>query len=107
MPRRGKGDETPAAKEQRVLLWGSYGKIAQPELSSWDPKQEPLIEALLTVVESGATLVLRPGSGGRALGLAIWEGDFRHPPVWVYTAAELDDWASEVIERARGRDAAD
>ena len=107
MPRRGRGDDVPAARAQRQSIWADYGKIQQPDLSSWDPKSEQLVEALLTIAESGATVVLRPGSGGRSIGIAIWEGDDRHPPAWLYTSAEVDDWSHAVLEKVREQEAAD
>jgi hypothetical protein len=68
-----------------------------PGVSEWDPKTEALVQALLEIVSSGSTVVLRPGSGGRALGVAIWEGDERHAPMWCYDAEELDHWAARVL----------
>ena len=88
-------------------MWGTYGTRNDRTLADWDPKTEPLVAALLQVVASGATVVLRPGSGGGALGIAIWEGDVRHAPRWCYEAEELDDWADWVIEQGKGREAAD
>jgi len=85
------------------------GGDISPGLTQWDPKSDALIEALLTIVASGATVVMRPGSGGRSLGIAIWEGDERHAPQWSYDAEELDQWASRilaVVDR-RGDEAAD
>jgi hypothetical protein len=103
MPRTGRGQSTPAVTEQRALLWGMNGSEVLPTVAEWDPKTEPLVQALLQVVASGATVVLRPGSGGRAIGVAIWEGDVRHSPTWVYDAEELDTWAEKVNLMAEQR----
>lgn len=70
-----------------------------PLVDSWDLKTSIFAEAALAIIASGATLVIRPGSGGRALGVAIWEGDDRHPPQWCYDEAELDEWAAGVVAR--------
>jgi hypothetical protein len=96
MPRSNKGQQQNAAAEQRALLWGMNGAAVLPTVAEWDPKTEPLVQAILQVVSSGATIVFRPGSGGRAMGVAIWEGDVRHSPTWVYDAEELDTWAEKV-----------
>ena len=97
MPRQGKPRETPAKMEQNRLMWATYGKKARLLVNSWDPKQVQLVQALLEVVASGATVVLRPGQGGGSIGIAIWEGDFRHPPEWCSTSEELDFWAEGII----------
>jgi hypothetical protein len=110
MPRdRGKPKETPEKLAQNRLMWGTFGKGTKISVASWDPKQVEVVQAILEVVASGSTVVLRPGSGGGALGIAIWEGDTRWPPVWCYTSEEMDAWANGVLERVEGirEDAAD
>jgi len=79
------------------MMWGMNGATQAPSLTQWDPKQESFVEALLEVLASGATIVLRPGSGGRSIGVAIWEGDTRHAPQWCYEAEELDNWSQGII----------
>lgn len=107
MPHKGQSRQPTAKSEQARTLWGSYGQRNDPTLTDWDPKTEPLIAALLEVLASGATVVLRPGSGGRSVGVAIWEGDQRHPPKWCYDADELDQWAEWVQTQLTGERAAD
>lgn len=104
MPRANQqgGQRTPA-QDQRHLLWEMTGTTPGETLDTWDPKAELLVSAILTVIASGATLVIRPGSGGRTIGLAIWEGDHRHPPTWVYEAEELDNWSVGIMAVAAGR----
>jgi hypothetical protein len=89
------------ASEQRRLMWGIPGGREADSLARWDPKQQPLIEALLAIVSSGASVFLRPGSGGRSVGIAIWEGDVRHAPTWCYDTEELDEWAESILKVAK------
>lgn len=99
VPRPKSGNQPTAKSEQARLLWGSGGGRHTPTLSEWDPKPDPFVQAILEVLSSGATLVLRPGSGGRSFGVAIWEGDDRHPPRWLYDNDEVDDWAMWVLDQ--------
>lgn len=103
MPRKGAGGQPTPVSEQRVLMWGMQGANIPPSLTEWDPKTEPLVQAVLEVVATGATLVFRPGSGGRSIGVAIWEGDQRWAPNWVYDTEELDDWAQGILMVAKAR----
>lgn len=99
MPRGSGKQVTPARQEQRRLLFEMLGENEGAGLRQWDPKAGPLVEALLGILSEGAAVFLRPGSGGRAIGVAIWEGDTRHPAKWVYEAEELDDWALLILKR--------
>jgi hypothetical protein len=97
---RGSGKQTsPIVVEQRRILWEMTGESEGNGLRQWDAKAEGVLDALLGVVSTGSVVLLRPGSGGRALGIAIWEGDVRHPAKWLYEAAELDDWARLILKR--------
>ncbi len=109
MPRGKRPEETPAKLEQNRLMWATFGKKAKVTIASWDPKQVQFTQALLEILTTGATVVLRPGSGGGSVGVAIWEGDFRHPPTWCYTSEELDEWSAAIMESVtpKGEDAAD
>lgn len=100
MPRPTKVSDSPKAREQKQLLWQQTGSMDNSELASWDPKQVDVVQAILEVLSTGVSIYIRPGSGGRALGIAIWEGDVRHPAKWLYTAEELDEWASDTLDRA-------
>ena len=104
MPRgAGSNGQLTPKQEQNKLLWAQLGSVYEPAVNEWDPNAEVLVSALLEVVKSGATLVLRPGSGGRSIGIAIWEGDVRHPPIWIYETEELDSWAIKVMVAVAGR----
>lgn len=102
MPRPVKPKETPEKLAQNRLMWGTFGPTTVLSVTSWDAKQVQLVDAILEVVASGSTLVVRPGSGGGAIGIAIWEGDHRHPPVWCYTSDDVDAWAAGVLDRVKG-----
>ena len=102
MPRGSGKQVTPAVQQQRRLLFEMVGEHEGEHLRQWDPKAVEFVEALLGVLDSGAALFLRPGSGGRAIGIAIWEGDTRHPARWCYEAEELDDWARIITRRLGG-----
>jgi hypothetical protein len=91
MPRGSGKQTTPAIVEQRRILWEMTGENEGDGLRQWDPKAVEVLDALLGIVSTGAVVLLRPGSGGRALGIAIWEGDVRHPAKWCYESSELDD----------------
>lgn len=99
MPRAAGKPKSEAVTRERQLMWAQAGQYNVPTLRDWDPKQVQLVEALLGILESGATVVLRPGSGGRSVGVAIWEGDFRHAPTWMYEAEEIDTWAESILLR--------
>lgn len=109
MPRGTKPKESPVKLEQNALMWATFGKGAKIQLASWDCKQVAVLQAVLEVLTTGSTVVFRPGSGGGSLGVAIWEGDHRHPPTWCYTSEELDEWADGILERVmpKGQIAAD
>lgn len=99
MPRGSGKQVTPVVQQQRRLLFEMTGEHSAETLRQWDPKAEKVVEALLGIVDTGAVVLLRPGSGGRALGIAIWEGDVRHAAKWVYESAELDEWAQLILKR--------
>jgi len=99
MPRGSGKQVTPIRAEQRRLLFEMLGENEGAGLRQWDPKAGPFLEAILGILASGAAVFLRPGSGGRAIGVAIWEGDTRHPAKWVYEAEELDDWSLIILKR--------
>lgn len=107
MPRASKSSQQPTAKsEERRLIYAQFGAYPESTLQDWDPKPDQLVAAILQVVSDGATLVIRPGSGNRSIGMAIWEGDARHAPKWCYDGEELDEWAA-AINRVHKSEAAD
>ncbi len=104
VPRPNKdGSPSTAKSAQASLLWAMGVDSNSKSLSDWDPDTAVVAQAILEVVESGSTVVVRPGSGGRALGISIWEGDTRHPPKWVYDAEELTTWARGVCDISQRR----
>lgn len=100
--RSGHHERTQAERTQAHLLWEQTGSVVDYEIGDWDCKPG-VLEAILAILSTGSAVFLRPGSGGRAVGIAVWEGDTRHAPKWVYDASELDDWAEWVRQRAEER----
>lgn len=105
MPHKPAASKPKAVTEERQLIWAQFGAYNHATVGDFDPKNDPLVEALLYVVSTGATLVLRPGSGGRSLGIAIWEGDYRGAPQWLYDSEEVDNWAATVLSQKRAAEA--
>lgn len=105
MPRGKKTQETPAKLEQNRLMWATYGRDARIMPVSWEVKEAQFAEAVLAIVSSGASVFLRSGSGGGAVGVAIWEGDVRHPATWCYTSEDLDAWSADVLDAIADREA--
>lgn len=103
MPRAKQGNAPTAIAEQRALLWLQTGDNSGLALYDWDADGPAWLQACMEIVASGATLVIRPGSGGRSVGVAIWEGDVRHPPKWCYDDDELTTWARGICDISQGR----
>jgi hypothetical protein len=100
---RAKG--VPSSPGRRVFesQWAAQaGRPLEFDLLDWDPKPNKLFDAVMQVLASGAQVFIKPGSGGRSFGIAIWEGDDRHPATWFYEVEELDAWCEGTI--ARGQD---
>lgn len=101
---RGRTNAQPTIKsEEARLLWNQTGQRYEPTVDHWDPKPEPLLNALLEILATGCTLCIRPGSGNRSIGIAIWEKDYKHDPKWFYDNEEIDDWAQDINEQAKSR----
>ncbi len=104
MPRPNKdGSPVPAKAAQAALLWAMGVDSNAGDLSDWDPDTAIVTQAVLEIVGTGSTVVVRPGSGGRALGISIWEGDTRHPPKWLYDAEELTAWGQGICDISQNR----
>lgn len=104
MPGGRKPEKKSPLHELAHLIYLQTGEVPDFQLASWEPRYQELVDALFEVVGQGYTLVLRPGSGGRALGLAIWNGDSRPPAKWFYDQDELDAWADNVLAVKRKRE---
>ena len=106
MPRGKPGQESKQKLIANRYVWDAVGEIQTNSVGGWDLKSEQFSAALLEVVGSGATVVLRPGTGGRSLGIAIWDGDVRYAPVWCHAEEEADGWAAKVLQTVRDQNAA-
>lgn len=99
MPHKRSPKESPARAAQNQLLWAMNPDGDFAGVGNWEPRGEDFTQAVLGVLGTGATLLIRPGSGGRAIGIAIWEGDTRHPATWCYDDEEVNLWAVGVLKR--------
>lgn len=103
MPRAKRVPSSPA-RQLHERLWAEVaGAPLEYSLADWDPNAAQFLQAVLEIVNTGASVFIRPGSGGRALGIAIWEGDDRYPATWFSEFEELDAWTKRVVEQAEGR----
>lgn len=94
------GDRTPK-QEQSRLLFLQTGNIYDPGLLEFDPDAPAFLEAILLLMSEGGTVVLRPGSGGRSFGVAVWQGDVRYPPTWLYDDEEINAWSQKVVSQLK------
>lgn len=97
MPRGKAGQESKQKLMANKYSWDIMGEPVSNSVGGWDLKTDTFAAALLEIVGSGATVVLRPGTGGRSLGIAIWDGDVRYAPTWCHAEEEADAWAARVI----------
>jgi hypothetical protein len=73
------------------------GARHQVSIGDWDCDAELVLQAMLQVGAAGNVLFIRPGTGGGSWGLAVWEGDERHPAIWVYAEEQLNEWAEGIL----------
>lgn len=87
-------------------IWRAQtGKLPEmPVLHDWDPDAAAAIQAILEILSTRCTVVIRPGTGARSLGIAIWEPVVKNEPVWFYTEAEWDEWSKDIIKQAQGEE---
>lgn len=100
MPRARRVPSSPARREFESLWSSVAGGPLEYTIVDWDPDTAKFVQALLEILGSGASLFIRPGGGGSTVGIAIWEGDNRHPATWFTEHEELNVWAARVIEHA-------
>lgn len=99
MARPNKVPESKAKKEQTHDIWATYGYQAVARLGEWDPDAQQLVNLLLTVLASGDSITLRPGSGGNTLGIQIWTWENKRPYIWFTEHEEIDQWVQDMIAR--------
>ena len=106
MPRGKPGQESKQKLYANRYAWDIIGEVQTNSVGGWDLKSEAFCQMLCEMVGSGVTVVLRPGTGGRSLGLAIWDGDDRRPPVWFHAEEEADAYAQRVLRQIADQKAA-
>lgn len=104
MPGGRKPEEKSPLQKLGHLIYLQTGTLPDFGLADWEPRHEEFVDALFEVLGQGFTVVLRPGSGGRSVGLAIWNGDSRPPAKWFYDQDELDAWSALVLKVKSDRD---
>lgn len=103
MPPRRSPKDSPEKQAFNQLMWAQSPNGEWSGVSSWEPRGEELAQALLEVLASGSAIFIRPGSGGRAIGIAIWEGDTKHPATWCYDDEEVNMWAAGILQRVANK----
>lgn len=99
MVRANKPANQPTAKsEQSRLLFLQSGTRYEGTLPDLDFDTAMFAQALLLLMNEGATVVCRPGSGCRSFGVAVWQGDAKYAPKWLYDDEEVNQWSSRVVE---------
>lgn len=109
MPHKPKVPNQPTSKSEQSRLLFLQGTKVEITVANLDPKPEPFVQALLLLMAEGMTVYLKPGSGGRALGIGGWAGEDRVPYTWLYDEEEIDSWSAKVIRNlgAKYEEAAD
>lgn len=103
MAGRAKKPETTVPKVAIQQWWHQTGTQYEYQLSEWDPDTATVVQAILELLDDGLTVVLRPGSGGRAIGLAIWKGDDRQPAKWFGDQDEMNEYCTNIVKLALAR----
>ena len=107
MPRGKMGQQPTAKSEQSRLLFLQTGTRFEPALTQFDFDTQRFAEAVLLLMAEGATVVCRPGSGGRSFGVAVWQNDVRYAPKWLYDDEEVNEWSDLIISQLTTEKAAD
>lgn len=83
--------------------WAQTGAEPEYVLHMWDPDTAVVVQSLLELLSDGLTVVFRPGSGGRSIGMAVWQGDNRPPAKWLYDQDEWNAYAENIVKAAAAR----
>jgi hypothetical protein len=97
MPREKKPEAVLSADSIFATIMDQLGGVPDYTCADWDPDMQAFGQAILEVVAKGGTLFVRSGSGGQSVGIAIWEGDTRHPAKWLQDADGINAWAQAVL----------
>jgi len=104
MPRK-KPDPVLSADSIFATIMQELGGVPDYTCADWDPDMQAFGQAILEVVGQGGTLFVRSGSGGQSVGIAIWEGDTRHPAKWLQDAEGINQWAQAVLAALKPKQA--
>lgn len=103
MAGRAKKETTTVPKAAIEQWWQQTGTQYEYRLSEWDPDTAVVVQAILELLEDGLTVVLRPGSGGRAIGMAVWQGENRPPAKWFGDQDEMNAYCGIIAQAAVAR----
>jgi hypothetical protein len=87
-------------------LAGQLGKVPDYTFADWDPDAQKMWNAITGVMLMGGCVFMRPGTGSQSFGIAVWEGNERHPAKWLYTEDDVNEWAIAAIALAEAAKAA-
>lgn len=93
------GSITPKDEQRRLLFL--QGTEQSSAIADLDPKAQLFTQAILCLLAEGMTIHMRPGSGGRSIGIGGFVGDDRIPYKWLYDEEEIDAWADKVLENLK------
>lgn len=104
MPGQRKKLDKEAVLDQQHLLYLQTGTVPDWTLETWEPRYESFFDAMAEILSQGNSVMIRNGSGGRAMGIAIWRGDSRPPAKWFYDHDELNEWCEHVLRVKKARE---
>jgi len=99
MPRGKKLGNNPEAF-QKQSIWNLTEDSSAENVRQWDFKTAQFAEAIMCIISTGAAVMIGTTKAGGAVSLTIFDGDHKVRK-YVEDSIGLDDWADDVIGRAR------